>query len=126
MPALSKADQMKVIAAIPESKLIELSHIINNSGQGMRGGNFGDDVLSFLKNTFTTVAPALINSILIPLIQSKVGLGMRKKKGGSKRGCGLSLSGTGLKLSGQGKRDTGKGSEAMKIKMAKVRAAKKK
>ena len=133
MQSLSKQEQIKLISAIPESRLIAASEYFNTGGGGKRGGDVGSDILGFFKNTLgpiiTEIAPTVFHEILLPLIKGKIGLGKGRKTGGSKsKGCGLSLAGNGLKFAGQGKmmKDTGKGSEAMKIKMAKVRNAKKK
>ena len=132
MQSLSKADQIKLIAEIPESKLIAASEYFNTRG-GKRGGDVGSDILGFFKNTLgpivTQIAPTLFHEILLPLIKGKIGLGKGRKTGGSKsKGCGLSLAGNGLKLAGQGKmrKNTGKGTQEMKDRMAKVRAFKNK
>lgn len=130
---LSKEEQIKIVRAIPESKLNELAkHLMMVKGSGMyqskykgkMGSGFWSDAWSWLK---TNVGPVVgqvgktvLNDILIPALKQKIS----KKMGG-----GLSLSGAGLKLSGQGKAKPAhmvKGSQAAKEHMSRLRAMRKK
>ena len=126
MKKLSKEEQMSLISAIPESRLLEAGKIFNTPGGMMCGKGVGDDILRWLgKNIgpiFKELSNVVIKEILIPLVKKKVGLGLNPA------GMGMSRPSAGLKLAGQGKhgmgmkKDTGKGSQAMKDRMAQLRS----
>jgi hypothetical protein len=100
------------------------------------GKGIGNDILNWLGANigpvFKELSTVVIKEVLVPLLKSKVGLGLNPA------GTGLKLAGQGHMMNGvmmprtmaamkkRGMGDTGKGSQAMKDKMAKLRAMKKK
>jgi hypothetical protein len=128
MSKYTKEEQLKLIHAIPESKLNELaSHlaVMQGSGKyGKKGTGFWGDAWAWLKTNVgpvvSDIGKTLLKDILVPMLKQKISQKLGGKglslAGGKKKGKGLKLAGTGKLV---------KGSQEAKDHMAKLRAMRK-
>ncbi len=130
MSKISTEEAIKIVNAIPQSKLNELvSHMnkLQGSGKGKKGAGFWGDAWGWIKKNVAPVlgevAKTVVKDILLPIVKQKIsqklggGLSVAGGKKTAKKGTGLKVAGSGGRLI--------KGSLAAKERMAALRAMRK-
>ena len=114
---LTKAEQRKILRALPASKKAELKRCCHASRHynGVQSGTgiFGD-AFNWLKKTLgpiaKEIAPVVLKEFVMPMLKKKVGLGLSTAGSGLRRaGSGLSTAGSGVRTAGSGVRTAGSG-----------------